>query len=177
MRGVYDTPVCFVSGSAIPRCRGSYSSCHWGGPQRLSRIDISVPPTNVSFSSLLVCLTACLYACACLSVRPPVCLSVCLSASNIAEKRENGFSWDFQVRSDMEQENTGTFRDRLFNSWLDCFTLLKLGAAEVCALGVLLVLHLVLWLVHILLQIYGHRQTMCEVLIMCRPKTIITADV
>ena len=29
----------------------------------------------------------------------------------------------------------------LFHTWLDCFTLLKLGAAEVCAFGVLLVLH------------------------------------
>ena len=29
--------------------------------------------------------------------------------------------------------------DRLFHAWLYCFTLLKLGAAQVCALGVLLV--------------------------------------
>ena len=29
---------------------------------------------------------------------------------------------------------------RLFHAWLDCFVLLKIGATEVCALGMLLVI-------------------------------------
>ena len=50
-----------------------------------------------------------------------VCQCVCLSL--------NGFSINFQM-SGMEQ------------GWLDCFTFFKLGAPEVCALGMLLVLQM-----------------------------------
>ena len=65
-----------------------------------------------------------------------LCWFVCLFISNITEKCVNKFPLNFQYRSGMEQ---GLFWDRLFHSWLDYFTFLKLGMAQVCALGVLLV--------------------------------------
>ena len=48
-------------------------------------------------------------------VRCSVCLSVCLSVSNITEKRLNGFSWNLQGRWDLIQ---GTIRNifRMFHS-------------------------------------------------------------
>ena len=49
------------------------------------------------------------------------------------------FSWEIWHSGLCMYFHGGKFEGRLFQAWLDFFTFLKLGAAEVCALGVLLV--------------------------------------
>ena len=68
----------------------------------------------------------------------PLCWFVCLPVSNITEKN----AWmDFYEISRMDpawnKEHSGIFFRWLLHAWLDCFTFPKLGAVEVCALGLL----------------------------------------
>ena len=52
-----------------------------------------------------------------------------------------GLSENFRTVPAWNKEHYGIFWGRLFQPWLDCFTILKLGAMEVCALRVLLVIN------------------------------------
>ena len=53
-------------------------------------------------------------------------------------KRINEFSRNFQDESDMAK-GTIDIQTRLFQAWVNCFTLFRLGVTEVCAIGIHLV--------------------------------------
>ena len=80
---------------------------------------------KVMLSSLLVCLL--------------VSLFVRVSVDNIAEIRVNGFSWNCPDRSGMIQGTIWKIWGASTFNPLGLVSFTKLGAAEVCALGVIIV--------------------------------------
>ena len=68
-----------------------------------------------------------------------VAFLVCLSVSNITENTWTDFQEIFRIGLTWNKNHSGTFWGRLFHAWLDCFMFHTLGAAEVCALGMVLV--------------------------------------
>ena len=72
--------------------------------------------------------------------------------SNILEKKVNGFSWNFH-------EIPGTIQNivRLFHAWLDCFTVLHLGAGE-CLLATLRFNGYIDFLAIFRMGLLGHKQ-------------------
>ena len=62
-----------------------------------------------------------------------------MSINNVTKKRINGFSSNFQASLDMVLGTIGSILDWTVSGLIKLLTLLKQGAAEVCALGVLLV--------------------------------------
>ena len=60
----------------------------------------------------------------------PVCWSVCLSVGNITKRIT--FEWILMKFSGLvcNKAHSWTFGGRLFHSWLDCVTFLKLGSLE-----------------------------------------------
>ena len=77
----------------------------------------------------------------CLSVCLSLCMSVWVSVYLLSILRET-HEWIliiFKIDPAWNMEHSGTLSDRLFHACLNRFRLLKLGAVEVCPLGMLLV--------------------------------------
>ena len=71
-----------------------------------------------------------------------LCFHFCWSVCLLAILRTNAwtdFHKIFRIRPAWNREHYKTFCGRLIHAWLDCFTFLNFGVAQVCALWVLLV--------------------------------------